>query len=282
MKKIFFTLFVITSLFGKCQDKQEDKQKHYSNNNIISTSWEDGDILQHIFLPHSLCMPYSGTITDSIARKGKKSVRFELHSSDPICAGSKRAELYISSKTTVEEKFTWYAWSEFLPTDYAYDEVNELHFQIHDKFGQGPPSIGLWVSKDKWHLIQTYNPDDLLNKKSTIKSHDLGPVLKGQWVDWVLHVNFSAGDDGVLQLWRNDTLLLDLKGCNVSKINGRQLENPYMKFGIYKWQWKDKQGPFNPDTRVTFFDELKMGKEGASIEDFIIRDDEQEEKKKKQ
>ena len=90
-----------------------------------------------------------------------------------------------------------------------------------------------------------------------------------------MHVNFSVKDDGRIQMWRNDSLVLDVQGANFNVDNGKPVESPYMKFGIYKWRWKDNPGPFNPDRRVAYFDEIKMAREDARLEDFRTKDDDE-------
>lgn len=277
MKKILFSLFIAGALFANCQNKTAQNRvpgNKRTTAKIEYAGWEEGDLYQNIFSPHSLCTPWGGSISDSFARKGKKAVRFELRATDTICGNSKRAELYINSKTAAKENFTWYAWSEYLPDGYPFDKINEVHFQLHDYKGGGPPLIGFWVSEDRWRLIQTFDTVDISNQKHTVKSHDLGPVIKGKWVDWILHVNFSVKDNGMIQMWRNDSLVLDVKGANLNVENGKPVESPYMKFGIYKWRWKDNPGPFYPDRRVTYFDEVKMGHEDARLEDFLMNDNE--------
>jgi hypothetical protein len=248
---------------------------------VVKTGWEKGDVLQKVYSQGSLCTPWAAVISDSFARKGKHSVRFELNATDTNCGYSKRAELTIPSSPATQD-IVWYAWSEYLPEDYAYDTYNELHFQLHHTSHSGPPLLGLWITKDRWKLVHTFDTADINNKKHSIKQYDLGPVTKGKWIDWVLYTNLKLDSTGNIKLWRNGALLLDITGANFNREDGKPQKNPYLKFGIYKWPWHDYPGPFNPAKRVVYFDEVKTGREGLTIEDFRIKDkedDDQDEKK---
>ncbi len=244
----------------------------------VTYGWETGDVLQQRFSAASLCTPWAATISDSVARKGRHSVRFELNATDTNCGYSKRAELVLTSTKTKD--ITWYAWSEYLPADYAYDTYNELHFQLHHQGKGGPPLIGLWVTKDHWKLVHTFDTLDVTRPKPTIRQYDLGEVVKGKWVDWVLYAKFTLDGNGTIRLWRNGVLLVDLPGSNFNCEDGLAQKNPYLKFGIYKWPWHDYPGPFNPSKRVVYFDEVKTGPEGLTVDDFLVQDDEKETGKK--
>jgi|GEM_PF-5183150 len=264
MKKAFYLLFFIVPFISRAQI-------------TVDAGWEKGDVYQQVFSKGSICTPWGAGISDSFARKGSHSVRFELNASDTNCGYSKRAELTIPSTDSTQD-IVWYAWSEYLPGDYAYDTYNELHFQLHHTSKYGPPLIGLWVTKDRWKLVHTFDTADIKKEKHTIKQYDLGPVIKGKWIDWVLYTNLKLDSTGNMKLWRNGQLLLDLNGANFNREDGKAQKKPYLKFGIYKWPWHDYPGPFNPSKRVVYFDEVKTGKEGLTIDDFIMKDPEEESK----
>jgi hypothetical protein len=244
----------------------------------IHTGWEKGDIYQDVFSKGSVCTPYGATISDSFARKGQHSVRFELRSTDTICGFSKRAELTLPTAST--QNIVWYAWSEYLPQDYAFDKYPEVHFQLHHVSSGGSPLIALLVASDKWKLAQNFDTADINNKRHSTKQYDLGPVIKGAWTDWVLYVDFKLDSTGKIKLWRNAELMLEIDGANFNREEGKPQRKPYMKFGIYKWLWHDYAGPFDPATRIAYFDEMRTGKEGMAMENFIIRDKKEEEDKK--
>ncbi|MBL0358971.1 MAG: heparin lyase I family protein [Chitinophagaceae bacterium] len=232
MKKIIYPLFFFTVLSAKAQI-------------VVHAGWETGDVYQTVFSHGSICSPWGATVSDSVARRGKHSVRFELNASDTICGYSKRAELTIPTSPDRQD-IVWYAWSELLPEDYAYDTHNELHFQLHHVSKYGPPLIGLWITKDRWKLVHTFDTADIKNEKHTIRQYDLGPVSKGKWVDWALYTNFKLDSTGNIRLWRNGELLLNVDGANFNREDGLPQKSPYLKFGIYKWPWKDYAGPLTP------------------------------------
>ncbi|MBK5550669.1 heparin lyase I family protein [Pseudomonas sp. TH03] len=36
-------------------------------------------------------------------------------------------------------------------------------------------------------------------------------VEKGKWVDWVLHVKWSSGEDGFLEIWKDGKAVWEVK-----------------------------------------------------------------------
>lgn len=241
---------------------------------VLQAGWETDDVYQQIFSKGSICTPHGAVISDSFARKGKSSVRFELRSSDTICGYSKRAELSLPAADSLQD-IAWYAWSEYLPVDYAFDKHNELHFQLHHSSKYGPPLIGLWLTADRWKLVHTFDTVEISSRKPSIQQIDLGPVQKGAWTDWVLYTRFKLDTGGVIKLWRNGELLVDMSGPNFNREKGKPQKQPYLKFGLYKWPWKDYPGPFIPGSRVVYFDEVKAGKEGMCLDDFIIKEEDE-------
>ena len=53
---------------------------------------------------------------------------------------------------------------------------------------------------------------------------------RGAWTDWVFHVKWSYGPDGVLEVWKNSQKIVTKSGPNTFN----DARGPYMKMGIYK------------------------------------------------
>jgi Polysaccharide lyase len=249
---LFYCLFSVT----QCHTQQQQF--------MYNVGWESGDILQgKLFNKFSLCNPpYDGMVSDSFARSGTKSARFEVRTTDTICGYSIRAELY----NYLTPGFTfWTAFSEYIP-EWSASDVRELHGQMHDKGKLGSPLWGLWVDEDRWKFAQAF---DTLETGTQIQfKHDLGPVKKGVWTDWVIYNKFRLDPTGEIKVWRNGELVLELHGANYNMVNGEYQPVPYFKFGIYKWTWK-KHDTGNVTKRVLYMDDVKMADSTATINNFL-------------
>ncbi|MGH1347252.1 MAG: Calx-beta domain-containing protein [Nannocystales bacterium] len=78
----------------------------------------------------------------------------------------------------------------------------------------------------------------------------VGPAQTDEWVDMVVHVKQSRGNDGFLKVWMNGEKRIDYTGK--TKRFADQTEQIF-KFGNY---WGETSGSGN---RVAFFDDLKIG-----------------------
>jgi len=240
---------------------------------LLKADWETGDLTQGIFALFSLGEKNKGAvITTEQARTGKKSVRFDLASTDPIVGGSKRAELYIQKTHKLAPSFRWYAISNFLPKGYVSDARAEGHFQLHQDGSAGSPLVELWLQNDEWFLAQAYNLKG--TGKQTQKLTSLGKATKGVWNDWVIHYEPSVSASGLVEVWRNGVLKCAIKGANFNNVIDRNGDlvvesHPYPKFGIYKWPWTGS-GPFTIKTRTSFVDTFKVGDGKCTLKDFAI------------
>lgn len=244
---------------------------------LLKADWEQGDMLQGIFAPYSLCnQPNDGKISTDFARIGTKSMRFELNNSDKVCGGSKRAELYVQGSKPVTAQLKWFAWSNYLPAGYSKDSNAECHFQIHSKDSPtaGSPLFELSLQNDGWYVQQSYNL--LGTGKATSRLKQIGLADKGKWNDWVLQFEPKVDTTGIMRLWRNGKLVYEYLGANFNNVidatTGKLIpEGPgYPKFGIYKWPWA-KQANWNKVTkRVTYIDMVRMGDVNCTLADFKI------------
>jgi len=203
------------------------------------------------------CCPYSITRSDEVARSGKYSIRYELHINDEDVANSKRAE---SARATDDESSLterWYGISYYLPKDYVSDVCPELITQWQSLKGVSPP-LALWTNNGIWQIVQ-------FGKEHT----DLGAYETGKWTDFVFHVKWSTGSDGLVEVWKQGNKVFSI--TNANSYPDYNTGN-YMKNGIYKWGWK-KGYPTNTEKRVLFIDDVRIGDESASYDDVAPGDD---------
>jgi hypothetical protein len=197
---------------------------------------------------------YSATLSDVVKKKGK-SLRFELRKGE-----NKRAELAIDPRLSTAE--SWYGFSIYIPASFTYDVSPESLVQFHSlpDFSSGEdwrsPPVMLGVMKDRLILDIRTNAKKV-NKQDdfTFERADLGAVAKNVWVDYIVHAKWAYDNKGVLEIWQNRKLIYTRK----QKANSyNDVAYPYIKLGIYKWDWAGASNSITTN-RVVYFDEVRIG-----------------------
>jgi hypothetical protein len=223
------------------------------------------------------CCDWSFKTSDSVSRIGGSSGRFELRVTDPSPQpnDSKRSQI-IWNGLAKPTGAVWYAISIYVPAWLGTDPAPEDLFDLHDKMPNNGSSnwtnpFGVWNKNGRWVCHVTYDSLDIsedLGQSIRNTEFDLAAVVPGQWVDWVLHTNYSCEDSGYVELYMNGTKVVDYKGRCAYR---GALPDPYFKFGIYKWPWAISG--FNPasttTTRTFYFDNFKVGSRLATLKDFV-------------
>ncbi|MBN1361484.1 MAG: polysaccharide lyase [Sedimentisphaerales bacterium] len=168
----------------------------------------------------------------------------------------------------------WYGFSIFLPDDYVPDGIWEIVAQWHGvpDFDIGDnwrnPVMALSTTNGRWGWVSRWDA-----KRNTFESgkreyggthnYDLGPYRTGAWTDWVVHVKWLYGPDGILEVWRDGEKVIDQDGPNA--FNDK--DGPFFKMGLYKG-WSDPNRPSDKVTsRVLYHDEFRMGGSEARYDD---------------
>ena len=208
-------------------------------------------------------------ITAQPTRAGKHAMRTSLDRHKDKVAY--RTE--VSGPGSQVGKEYWYGFSIFLPTDYVPDNVWEIVAQWHGvpdfKIGEDwrNPVTALSTTDGKWGLVSRWDAKENTfqgGKRSYGGTHkyDLGPYRTGAWTDWVVHVKWSYGPDGFLDVWKNAEKVIEQKGPNA--FNDKK--GPYFKMGLYKG-WKNPSRPSDAiSQRVLYHDEFRMAGGGARYE----------------
>lgn len=235
---------------------------------LLYADFESGNPLQGVFSTSSLPVypGYSAQLDNTVSRRGTQSCRFELRSTDQLMASGRRSELTLSSTNPLNPLIRWYAWSEYLPSDYASDNLAEIHFQIADNTGMTAPNVALWLVNNQWFMNQKYN---IGAGNVEVQTPISGTANLGGWDDWVINYEPAIDSSGLLRLYRNGSLVFSTTGPNANSQGGQLVPSRYPKFGIYKWPWNNT-GTYNPNTRVTYIDEVKYGGTSSSLNDFLI------------
>lgn len=169
------------------------------------------------------CNPYAITIVSGAdAHQGKYAARFEIHPGD-IAASGNRTEVRGPSQANVAEgDERWYEFSlkfdnSFTNPTGGWFIVAQWHRSNPDS---GSPPLSVEVSKSG--VLELHNND------ANASPLPIGPIKKGQWVDYVLHVKFSSSS-GFVEAWENGVQ----KVQKTTRATGSPGGN-YLKMGIYR------------------------------------------------
>jgi hypothetical protein len=226
--------------------------------------WEEKGMLH-------LCCDDSVAVVTAPVRQGRYAARFTLRRSDPIVKGSKRAELRTAAARMGGEY--WYAFSIFLPADWTVDQVPVTLAQWHAVpdywFGEAssPPPLRLLAENGEWLLPSIWDSKRLGHTWFSELAPDghalerLGPLDRGRWTDWVFHIRWSYGADGLLEVWKDRLPIVRRIGPNAYN----DALAPYLKVGIYVPQWT-AQPPLTPIDRHTIhFDAIRVTENPATL-----------------
>jgi hypothetical protein len=208
----------------------------------------------------SIYYSYSATLSSAVKKRGK-SLRFELRKGE-----NKRAELAINPRLTTGE--SWYGFSINIPTSFTYDYSPESLVQFHSlpDFSLGEdwrsPPVMLGIMKDRL-ILDIRTSTKKVNKQDdfTFERADLGAVAKNVWVDYVVHAKWAYDNTGVLEIWQNKKLIYTRKQ-KANRYN--DVAFPYIKLGIYKWDWAGASNSITTN-RVVYFDEVRIGNKFAGF-----------------
>ncbi|MEO1299028.1 MAG: polysaccharide lyase, partial [Cyanobacteria bacterium J06636_16] len=209
-------------------------------------------------------------VTNAPQRQGK-AARFNLYRDDVDVHSSKRVELAQPLEEAGQEH--WYGFSTFIPEDWQSDPSFDIISQWHayPDFDKGEtwrsPPLALLVEGDRLEIHSRWDSKDVTVNNQPEDEAELwsGALEKGDWDDWVFRIKWSHTSDGLMQVWRDDELIIEHEGPNT--YNDEQ--GVYFKAGIYKPDWK-----YNPDksvanTREIFIDEVRFGNQDARYEDVV-------------
>ena len=213
--------------------------------------------------------PESVEMVTEPVRQGRYAVRVTLAPGDRA-SHKERTELRLADRSLErthagEGRTVWYGWSMLLPEDHAdppggqYPILAQWH---HRPAGPsrgagpahvtGPPPLALYLvsgaGKQSLVLIGQETPDALPRRLAE------RPIARGRWIDLVVQVRWSAGDDGFVAAWIHGEPFTD------GRRHGPTLYNPagnYLRIGYYR-------GKGGTTTNRVYYDELWMGERGPA------------------
>ncbi|MBD2305467.1 heparin lyase I family protein [Chroococcidiopsis sp. FACHB-1243] len=215
---------------------------------------------------------YSAQLVNSPVRAGKQAVKFLLKKEDTRIDGVKRAELRLGEVPPDSE--IWYGFSVFLPANYHQDPSSEIIAQWHDlpdkNLGETwkSPALSLSTKDGKFILNRKWDSKRVTVVPEGKEVVDLGLYQTGRWTDFVFHVKWSSGSNGLLKVWQDGKLVVRRNGLN----NYNDARGPYLKIGIYKGDWKNHPEKSTVSERELYFDEVRVGDANARYTDIAPRD----------
>lgn len=244
---------------------------------LFSSDFESGNL--NGWSRELAAVSYAAQIVEAPApiRSGVKTLRIELNQNDPDVAGSRRAELARGGDTQNGEY--WFAFSVFLPKDYAIDRSPEILAQWHNypDFVQGEtwmsPPLSLHTSNGKWLINRLWDNATVSTNQSVVakgfsRQHDLGAFAadKDRWTDWVFHIKWGwqTSQDPKLEVYKNGLMVLNQNG---QPNTTNDVVAPYFKMGLYKWDWKQEPARSDITTRVLYFDRVLVGDKNSTLRD---------------
>lgn len=221
---------------------------HAQSTMLKVADFETGDLTQ---LTTQKAQEDSISIVTTPVRAGKHAAKTLLRAGDPEVNGGQRAEFSDGKKgTRVEmDKDYWYGLSLFLPEEFtAPSQSDAVIFQWHTQAGGPSPVLAIRAKAGEW----------VITTNATEKRRTLArlPLVKGCWIDWVVHVRWSAEKKGFWTIWQNGTEVV--KETDVVTQLPEAL-GPYAKFGQYHSVGEVPQN-------VVYFDEYRVAGSGGSFD----------------
>jgi hypothetical protein len=207
----------------------------------------------------------------NILGTGKNGTVRRIKQGDPISSGSGlRAENSWDAQALVHGVDYWWAiqpmageWNGNEPST-----SNMIIWQIHQKDPAALPGPTFEIGVNgagNLTVSRVYGPSPIGTEEYPITA--LGTVAgpaTGVWTRFVVHLRFgpTTADAPVIQVWKNETLVLNLSGT-AALVGQVADQNNYSRIGFYKWNYS--VGDFGANqTRAAFYSELYF-EQGVSL-----------------
>lgn len=282
MKKVLLPILFLF-LLSACEKEEvkniSQQETQVSNlrvrhNLLLNGTFETNDLKQFDRIEAA---PHELDVQGRYYRSYPKSCRAELNSNEANVGGSRfRAEVikYGAGGTNSEQE-RWFGFSTRVPEDWRVIDLTksvDIFFQIHEKPDPcevyRTPPLALFIAKNKFKAIIHSDSNFCTKgtyprgKGTTVHTVLDQPLIKGSWVDWVIHVKWSYKNDGVLEIWQNGKKVTTYRG----PIGYNDKNSMYLKAGLYHIGNGDSW-PDGLKRRTLYLDEIRMGGPKATYSD---------------
>lgn len=242
MKKILFILYILPAIM----QAQTGRKLTLSDVDPENSSGFQG-VKQ--------CCTTTFENSTAMVRFGVRSLKVNLNKTDPPPtdgSGSLRAEKYKNYSSTIagqDTTYQWYAFSMLSPrATNSIDPAEEIRFQLHSNVGS--PVCALEVKNGLWRVAMR-NTSQPTPTYANGGYTDLDSINFDAWEDWIVQFRPRTTSDGIINIWRNDTLMYTYTG--VTNYSASNAIYPYPNIGIYKWPWASAWTPASTSTTRTFY-----------------------------
>jgi len=134
-------------------------------------------------------------IVDDPAGLARKAARFEVQDSDVGPTDNPRAQIG-STLELAEGRDVWIGWSTMFPREFPESVPGWLTFASTygpPAEGPGPIAFGVRGNEIRWQRNETYDYDVPWRM----------PLVRGRWIDFVVHERLAHDSRGSVELWVN-------------------------------------------------------------------------------
>lgn len=263
-------IMVLTIIFIGCNKNNESKyvsQNEYDISDDSEIRFQDN--FEGDFDPHGSNQVYDqwyrsgwkggGYVKTSSAiepREGSKSAEVKLVANED---GRSRSEIGVNLRNSLGDY--WAGFSVYIPSDI---DMSKMVLD-RDKFVFVLAQWGVWENnpslpdfairmgredgENKFFL--TYEP---LPKPNLIYIWD-GPLIQGEWVDWVVHIKWAKNDSGIFEVWQNDEKVFSKTDFQSTDGDGSDVKS---KIGLYYSSWGRRPRDYN-EVKI-YFDDYTIAK----------------------
>lgn len=217
---------------------------------------------------------YNGVLVSASVRTGTRAMKFEWRKKDlDGTNSSKHAELATAPLPAGEQE-RWYGFSVFLPdsgmaSDAEPEIISQWHQSPDTKEGEtwtgAGPALSLSYQNGKLGLTYKWDTRRIMVKGDGVSvkkaGFSLGNAVQNRWIDFVFHIRWDAFGEGILQVWKDDSLMVSKFGIPIGYNDERK---PYWKLGIYKYTGKSDYA-----YRRLYYDDIRIGGAKAGYQDVV-------------
>jgi hypothetical protein len=212
-------------------------------------------------------MPWGHGAVRSPTRECQQAARLELRRSDPLMGRNHRTEIKIQNTRgngpvlapvgdnpigTLGRE-VWLGLSVHVPADWVIEPKYAPETIVQTVQAGRSPAFEIQINGENFQTISRTGKGRKDDPSWVTTTTATTPVTRGAWTDFVVHAKWSAGPDGLLQIWRDGTQIVDRTGANAFS---DWSPTPYLKLGIYKWSWKGDNSVVT--ARVLYFDAVRL------------------------
>lgn len=211
--------------------------------------------------------------------RGQSTVEISTNASIPARSGNNcieahmvanenslsRAEIGVNLSQSLGDY--WYGLSVYIPDDYDISQMvldRDTFYSVIAQWGvwennPGLPDFALRLGHDNGEdkFFITYEPST-----DFVLLWD-GPLIQGQWVDWIFHIKWTKDNTGVFEVWQNNNKVYSRENFQTTDGDGSEVKS---KIGMYYSSWGNRQRGY--DEIKIYFDKFTIA-EGEDMFDEV-------------